>query len=349
MEGITIGEKTSKYPLIQGGMGVGVSMHRLAGAVAREGGIGIISTADIGYQEPDFYKNPHAANLRAIGKELDRARAIAPDGIIGFNLMVALTDYADIARECVSCGADVIISGAGLPLDLPSYVIGTGTKIAPIVSSARAFRLITRKWQKKYAYLPDFVVIEGPEAGGHLGYQTEDLNNPACSLEQTIRAVAAETERIFQETGRRIPIIAAGGIFDREDIRRVTALGADGVQMASRFVATEECDAAYAYKDAYIHARPEDLAIIKRPVGMPGRALNNPFIRRTSAEPERIAHCYRCIKTCHVTDAPYCITEALIRAVKGDVENGLIFCGSNVGRINRMTTVRELMQELFDA
>ena len=347
MNGIKIGEKISKFPLIQGGMGVGVSMHQLAGAVAKEGGIGIISTADIGYQEPDFVKNPHAANLRAIGKELAKARKIAPNGILGFNVMVALSDYDDIVAECVAQHADLIISGAGLPMDLPKFVLGTETKIAPIVSSVRALNLLVKKWRTKYHYLPVMIVIEGPKAGGHLGYKKEDLDAPACSLEHTTLEILNTVKQLEAESGKEIPVIVAGGIFDSKDITHFMNLGASGVQMATRFTATEECDASLAYKMAYVNASDSDIKIIKSPVGMPGRALNNSFIQRTMLTREPISRCYNCIKTCHVKDAPYCITKALIDAVEGDIENGLIFCGSNVGRIHEITTVHRLMQELF--
>lgn len=347
MNGIKIGNKTSRLPIIQGGMGVGVSMHSLAGAVAKEGGIGIISTADIGYQESDFLSEPRKANLRAIGQELSLARKIAPDGILGFNIMVALSDYNEIVKECVRQKADLIISGAGLPIDLPQYVIGTDTKIAPIVSSARAFKLLSKRWIKKYNYVPDMIVIEGPKAGGHLGYKKEELDSPECSLEHTTMEIVALVRQLEESTKKRIPVIAAGGIFDGNDIAHFLNLGADGVQLASRFVATEECDASQLYKMSYINATESDIAIIDSPVGMPGRAIRNAFINRMQKTKEPITRCYNCIKTCHVKDAPYCITKALIDAVRGDLNNGLFFCGSNAGRIHEITTVPKLMASLM--
>ena len=252
MQGIRVGNKVSKYPIIQGGMGVGVSLHNLAGNVSKEGGIGVISTADIGYQEEDFYQNPMKANLRAIGKEIKMARDIAGDDkILGVNIMVALRNYAEIVKECVKQKIDLIISGAGIPKDLPQYVKGTCTKIAPIVSSLRCCKLIVKHWMSKYDYVPDMIVIEGPEAGGHLGFKEDELteeNKP--KLEDITVEVVNYIKEVEKETSKEIPVISAGGIWDGKDIRKFLDLGADGVQMATRFVATDECDASDAFKQA---------------------------------------------------------------------------------------------------
>ena len=322
-------------------------MHNLAGNVAKEGGIGIISTADIGYQDEEFNNEPMKANLKAIGNEIEKAREIAPKGIIGVNIMVALNNYAEIVKECVKNKIDLIISGAGLPKDLPSFVKGTKTKIAPIVSSGRAAKLISKVWMSKYNYVPDMIVIEGPEAGGHLGFKPEELtpeNKP--KLEDITKDVLKEVKEIENETGKEIPVVVAGGIFNGKDIAKFIKLGAKGVQIASRFVATKECDASEEFKQAYVNAKKEDIKIIKSPVGMPGRAIRNEFIKKVEANKEKITKCYRCIKTCNPAETPYCITKALINAVKGNINEGLIFCGSNVDKINKITTVKELMQEL---
>ena len=348
LQGLKIGNLISKYPIIQGGMGVGVSMHNLAGNVAKEGGIGIISTADIGYQDEEFNNEPMKANLKAIGNEIEKAREIAPKGIIGVNIMVALNNYAEIVKECVKNKIDLIVSGAGLPKDLPSFVKGTKTKIAPIVSSGRAAKLISKVWMSKYDYVPDMIIIEGPEAGGHLGFKTEELtqeNKP--KLEDITKDVLKEVKEIENETGKEIPVVVAGGIFNGKDIAKFLKLGAKGVQIASRFVATKECDASEEFKQAYVKAKKEDIKIIKSPVGMPGRAIRNEFIKKVEANKEKITKCYRCIKTCNPAETPYCITKALINAVKGNLDEGLIFCGSNVDKINKITTVKELMQELI--
>lgn len=348
MKGIKVGDKISKYPIIQGGMGVGISMHKLAGNVSKEGGIGIISTADIGYQEEDFYKNPMKANLRAIGKEIKKAREIAgEDKILGVNIMVALKNYADIVKECVRNKIDLIISGAGIPKELPDYVKGTKTKIAPIVSSLRCCKLIVKHWMNKYNYVPDMIVIEGPEAGGHLGFKQDELlgeNKP--KLEDITVDVVNYIKEIEKETGKQIPVIAAGGIWDGKDIKKFMDLGASGVQMATRFVATDECDASIEFKNAYINAKKEDIKIIKSPVGMPGRAIYNNFIKLTENGKNKIERCYNCIKTCDVKNTPYCITKALINAAKGNMKDALVFCGSNVDKIKEIVPVRVLMKEL---
>lgn len=346
MKGIKIGNKEAKYPIIQGGMGVGVSMHNLAGNVSKEGGIGVISAADIGYLEEDFAKNPLEANLRAIGKEIKQAREIAgEDKIIGINVMVALKDYAEIVKECVKQKIDLIISGAGIPKELPEYVQGSKTKIAPIVSSLRCCQLIVKHWIKKYNYVPDMIVIEGPEAGGHLGFKKEELDEKPL-LENIVQEVVEYIKVVEKETGKEILVIAAGGIWDSKDIKKFLDLGASGVQMATRFVATNECDASIEFKEAYVSATSDDIKIIKSPVGMPGRAINNNFIKRVESEKCKIEKCYQCIKTCNVANSPYCITKALINSVEGKINEGLIFCGSNVSKIKEIVSVHDLMQEL---
>ena len=348
MKGIKIGNKVSQYPIIQGGMGVGVSLHKLAGNVSKEGGIGVLSAADIGYQEPDFDINPIQANLRAIGSEIKKARQIAgEDKILGVNIMVALQNYAEIVKECVKQKIDLIISGAGIPKELPEYVKNTKTKIAPIVSSLRCCQLIVKHWIKKYDYVPDMIVIEGPEAGGHLGFKREELEeNSGVNLENITKEIVEYVKEVEKEYNKEIPVIAAGGIWDKNDINKFLDLGADGVQMATRFVTTHECDASDEFKNAYLNAGKEYIKIINRPVGMPGRAIYNEFIKNTEKARDQISKCYRCIKTCDIKTTPYCITKALINSVKGNVEKGLIFCGSNVHKAKEIISVHDLMQEL---
>ena len=261
--------------------------------------------------------------------------------------MVALKHYKEHVQEAVRAGADVIISGAGLPMDLPKLVGNNKTKIAPIDSSRSATQLILKMWAHRYNRTADFIVVEGPKAGGHLGFSRDQLENlETLDYDHEIREIIACKALYEEKYGTKIPVIVAGGIFDRADIDHMTELGADGVQIASRFVATEECDASDAYKNAYINAKKKDIQIIQSPVGMPGRALRNEFIKELEIARKPITKCYNCLEKCEPRSVPYCITKALIDAVRGDVENGLVFCGENVDRIQKMTTVHELMQEL---
>ncbi len=349
MKPLKMGNIEAKVPVIQGGMGIGISLGGLAGAVALEGGIGIISAAQIGYREPDFDTNTKAANLRAIKKEYEIARNIAPEGVIGFNLMVAMRHYEDYVRAAVEAGADLIVSGAGLPTDLPGIVGDAQVKLAPIVSTEKSAKVILKYWDKKYKRIPDLLVIEGPLAGGHLGFAREKLEKfeePAAYAGEVKRilAVVRDYEKLY---GKKIPTALGGGIDTPEAVRDAFSLGADAVQAATRFVTTEECDADIRYKESYIKARKEDIIIVKSPVGMPGRAINNEMIRRVAAG-EKIPHspCHRCLHQCNPAQIPYCITDALIHAAKGEVEDALLFCGANAYKADKIETVKEVIDDL---
>lgn len=344
---LKIGELTARIPVIQGGMGVGVSLGGLAGSVAAAGGVGVISTAQIGWREEDFKKNPMDANFRAVKKEIAKARELAQGGIIGVNIMVATQHYQDYVKTAVSAGIDLIISGAGLPIDLPRMVENTKTKIAPIVSSLKSLHVICKMWDRKYHSAPDLVVIEGPKAGGHLGFTKEELSDmEALDYDSVIRSIIRQTKEYEEKFGKEIPVVVAGGIFDREDMDHALSLGADGVQMGTRFVTTYECDASPAYKQAYLEAEKEDICIVQSPVGMPGRAIKNAFMERVQAERQPIPYCYHCITTCKPKEIPYCITDALVQAVEGNVDNGLLFCGANAYRCRRLEHVKDIFQEL---
>ncbi|MCQ4869744.1 NAD(P)H-dependent flavin oxidoreductase [Blautia sp.] len=344
---LMIGDLTAKIPVIQGGMGVGISLFRLAGSVAACGGVGVISTAQIGWREPDFREHPFEANYRAIGKEIQKAREIAEGGIIGVNIMVATQRYEEYVKTAVKAGVDLIISGAGLPIDLPKYVEGTKTKIAPIVSSLKSLNVICRMWERKYKKAPDLVVIEGPKAGGHLGFSREELDTFTDeSYDGVIRSIIEKVKEYGEKFSKKIPVVVAGGIYDRADMDHALSLGADGVQMGTRFVTTEECDAAPEYKQAYIRAEKEDICIVQSPVGMPGRAIKNAFMDRVKTEKCRIEHCYHCIVTCRPAEIPYCITQALVNAAEGRVEDALLFCGSNACRSHKIEKVEDIMKEL---
>lgn len=346
---LKIGSKIASIPIIQGGMGVGVSLSRLASAVANEGGIGVISGVQIGFREDDFGKNTDIANVRALRAEIKRARELSPLGILGVNLMVAIKNYKEMVLASVEEGIDLIISGAGFPKDLPELVKGSNVKIAPIVSSGKAAALMTKLWMRRYDYLPDLLIVEGPDAGGHLGFSLEELHGEEYpDLENIVKDVIETIKPFEEKAGKKIPVIAAGGIFDGKDIARMLKLGANGVQMGTRFVATDECDASIEYKQAYIDAKEEDIDYILSPVGMPGQAIINPFIKRINIEREKITKCYNCLTPCNPKTSPYCISQALINSVDGDIDNGLIFIGKKGYKLDKITSVKDLMQELVD-
>ena len=348
---LTLAGRALTVPILQGGMGVGVSLGGLAGAVAACGGMGCISTADTGYREPDFEKDPVSANRRALAAEIAKAKKIAGGaGIVAINAMVATQNYADAVKTAVEAGVDAIVSGAGLPLELPGLVGKADVALAPIVSSGRAAKLILRRWAKAFGRTADFVVIEGCKAGGHLGFAEEDLLAGKCqTLDEILPEVLAEVKPFEEQFGHAIPVFVAGGVYTGEDMAHYMKQGAAGVQIATRFIPTYECDASQAYKDVLLNASAEDVRIIHSPVGMPGRALNTPLVQKLSEgmrfPPKR---CARCLKGCNPAQVPYCITHALIEAVKGNVEEGLFFCGANVGRLDKMRSVRALMDELMN-
>ncbi|MFV0528442.1 MAG: NAD(P)H-dependent flavin oxidoreductase [Lachnospiraceae bacterium] len=346
---LKIGDLTAKYPIVQGGMGVGISLGRLAGTVAREGGVGILSTAQIGYKDPAYDKDPVEANLRAIHSEYEKARKIAPDGILGYNIMVATRFYERYVKEAVKAGGDIIISGAGLPTQLPEYVMGSTMKIAPIVSSRKSASVILKYWDKKYNRTADMVVIEGPLAGGHLGFSREEIETiTETEYLEEIKKILEVVAQYGEKFGQKIPVAVAGGIYCKEQTRMLLALGADAVQVGSRFVTTQECDADEAYKQSYIKATEEDIVIIQSPVGMPGRALKNQMIEKVlRKEPIPKSRCHLCISKCQPDQIPYCITDALVNAARGDLEHGLLFCGANACKADRIETVSEVIQSLL--
>lgn len=347
MKPLVIGDLIARIPIIQGGMGVGVSRSKLAGAVAKEGGIGIISAAQIGYDEPDFNKHQIESNLFAIKKHLGLAKEAADGGVVGVNIMVATKQYDKYVKAACEGGADVIISGAGLPITLPELVKGFKTKIAPIVSSIRAATVILKMWDKKYQTTADFIVIEGPLAGGHLGFSKEQLDHiDELDYDTEMKGIIECKKEYEEKYSRNIPVVIAGGIFDRDDIAHALELGADGVQISTRFVVTQECDASEAYKQAYLDAKKEDVKIVISPVGMPGRAILNPFLKTVGEGRIAVTKCFNCLEHCNPKDTPYCITKALINAVEGNLKEGLIFCGDNVHRLKEMTTVKALFEEL---
>lgn len=351
---LRIGDLTADMPIIQGGMGVGISLSGLASAVANEGGIGVIATPMIGMNEPDIGSNPREANIRALVKEIRKARK-ATKGIIGVNIMVAMTNYAELVSTAIKEGVDVIFSGAGLPLDLPKYITSlpeeirakSKTKLVPIVSSARAARIICKKWVSKFNYLPDAIVVEGPKAGGHIGFKAEQIDDPAFSLEKIVSEVIDMVRPFGEKLKNAIPVIAAGGVYSGSDIRKFLKLGASGVQMGTRFVATHECDADIEFKKAYVAAKQEDITIIKSPVGMPGRAIMSRFLCDVREGKRKPFKCpFHCLATCDHKKSPYCIAMALGNAMKGKLKHGFAFAGANAYLVDKIISVRELFSSL---
>jgi nitronate monooxygenase len=348
MKSLRIGNLAIAVPVIQGGMGVGISLSGLASAVANEGGVGVISSAGLGLLYRDFSDNFLEASIHGLKEEIRKARE-KTRGIIGVNVMVAMTNFADMIKTAISEKVDIIIAGAGLPLDLPSFLKkDSTTKLVPIVSSARAAKIICEKWKTNYNYLPDAVIVEGPKAGGHLGFKVEQIDDKDYSLEKLVPEIVSELKPFEEQIQKPIPLIAAGGIYTGEDINKIFELGASGVQMATRFVTTEECDASPAFKQTYIDAEEKDIEIIKSPVGMPGRAIISKFIEKVREGKKQPKKCpFKCIKTCDISKSPYCIIIALINAFKGNFENGYAFAGSNAYRATKISTVKEIFQSLI--
>lgn len=345
---LRIGELQAKIPIVQGGMSVGISLSGLASAVANEGGIGVIGAAGIGMLEPDFSTNFKEANKRALRKEIRKARKMTK-GIIGVNLMVALSDFDELLLVAIEEGVDLVFLGAGLPLKVPfDGLKKASTKVVPIVSSARAASIIFRYWTKRYNHVPDAVVVEGPLAGGHLGFKKEQINDPNYSLEKIVKEVISVIKVFEEQFNKKIPVIAAGGIYSGTDIYRFIRMGASGVQMATRFVATHECDADIKFKEAYINCRKEDLIIIDSPVGLPGRAIRNKFLDEVSSGVRKPFKCpWKCLKTCDFRKTPYCIALALTNAKRGNLDEGFAFAGANAYKVDKIVSVKELIETLL--
>ena len=349
MKKLNIGNLSISVPIVQGGMGVGISLSGLASAVANEGGVGVISSAGLGLLYRNLSKDYIQASIMGLKEELRKARE-KTKGVIGVNVMVAMSNFTDMVKTAIAEKADIIFSGAGLPLNLPSFLQKDSvTKLVPIVSSARAARVIAEKWHSLYNYLPDAFVVEGPKAGGHLGFKDEQINDEHFSLEHILPEVIDEVQDMGARYGKEIPVIVAWGIYTGEDIKRFMDMGASGVQMGTRFVTTEECDASDVFKQTYIEAKQEDIQIIKSPVGMPGRAIFSKFIQKVKEGQKQPKTCIcKCIKTCDISKSPYCIIAALYNAFKGNMDNGYAFAGANAFRATKIVSVKETFRSLLD-
>lgn len=343
-----IGNLEIAIPVIQGGMGVGISLSGLASAVANEGGAGIISSAGLGLLYKNFSADYLEASINGLKEEIRKARE-KTTGVIGVNVMVAMTNFADMVKTAIAEKVDILIAGAGLPLDMPSFLQKESkTKLVPIVSSARAAKILCEKWKANYDYLPDAVIVEGPKAGGHLGFKEEQIFDSNYALEKLVPEIVNELKPFEEKYGQQIPLIAAGGIYTGQDIKKIMDLGASGVQMGTRFVTTDECDASPDFKQTYIDSTEKDIEIIKSPVGMPGRAILSSFIDKVRAGKKQPKACpFKCIRTCDISKSPYCIIIALMNALKGNFEAGYAFAGSNAFRATRIFSVKEVFQSLM--
>lgn len=342
---LVIGDLEIKIPIIQGGMGIGVSTASLVSAVANYGGAGTIASVALGFGTKDNEKNFAKASHEGLEREIRKAKELTK-GVVGVNILVALSNYEELARISVNEKADFIVSGAGLPMRLPEFAEGSSIKLIPIVSSARALDLIIKTWKKRYNRLPDAIVVEGPLAGGHLGFKLEDLE-PQKNIK--LEDLVLDVLKLVRESGLNIPVIAAGGIFNGKDVARFIKLGVSGVQMATRFVATYECSVSEKFKQLYIGCKDSDIVIIKSPVGMPGRAIRTKFIERVMMGERVPVKCnYRCLKSCNPKTAPYCICKALSDAVLGNLDEAVVFCGSNASRVDKIISVQELMDEIVN-
>ncbi len=351
MPPLRVGKYIAEVPIIQGGMSVGVSLSGLAAAVTNEGGIGVIGAAGIGMFEEDFENNFKEANRRALRKEIRKAKEMT-DGLIGVNVLMALTDANELIKISAEEKVNFVFLGAGLPLKLPEEVTPQGekepfTKVVPIVSSARATKIIFDYWAKNYGNVPSMVVVEGPMAGGHLGFKKEQIDDPNYALEKIFPPILEAVKGYEKRFNKEIPVVAAGGIFDGSDICKYISMGAAGVQMGTRFVATYECDASQKFKEMYLKCKKEDLEIIKSPVGLPGRAIRNKFIEDVEKGIRKPFKCpWKCLKTCDFRTSPYCIARALTNAKEGKLDDGFTFAGANAYRVNKIVSVKELIEEL---
>jgi nitronate monooxygenase len=351
MNTLKIGDIEVKLPIIQGGMGVAISLSGLASAVANEGGIGVISAAAIGMIEPDYIKNFREANKRALRKEIQRAKSLTK-WVIGVNIMMALSDHEDLIKVAIEEKADLIIMGAGLPLKIPAIIAEAGytdnhTKLAVKVSSAKAAKLIFQYWAGKYQLIPDAVVVEGPLAGGHLGFKKEELSHDLVPLSKLIEETVAAIRPFEEQFSKEVPVIAAGGIYTGKDIYDIMQAGAKGVKLGTRFVTTHECDASLAFKESYIACNKEDITIIDSPVGLPGRVIKNKFVEQIQQGNTKPFKCvWNCLSSCDFRKAPYCIAQVLFNSARGKMSDGFAFSGTNAYLATKIQHVSEVISEL---
>lgn len=355
---LKIGQYTIPSPIVQGGMGVGISWDQLAGHVSLEGGLGVVSTVGTGYYHDkkfshklsygrpfgteNFYSREATAEIFA------NARKICGDKPLAANILYAVNDYGQAVKDACAAGANFIITGAGLPTNMPEFTVDfPDVALVPIVSSAKALKIICKRWEQRYNRLPDAVVLEGPLSGGHQGFTYEQCFMEEYQLENLVKPVVEEA-KLWGD----IPVIAAGGIWDHNDIITMFELGARGVQMGTRFIGTIECDAGDVFKQVLLDAKKEDIELLKSPVGYPARGVRTPLLEAVDAKKGPAIRCVsNCVAPCHQGEEAkavgYCIADRLADAVAGNREEGLFFSGSNGYRINEIISVKELMHRLM--
>ena len=346
---LILGDLEIKVPIIQGGMGVRVSTSALASAVANCGAAGTIASVGLAPDTAELRLDVPKSSRDHLIKEINIAKE-KTKGVFGINIMVALSNFEDLARTSAKEGVDYIISGAGLPISLPEYTEGHDTKLIPLISSARGLKVLLKTWKRRYNILPDAVIVEGPLSGGHIGnHSLNELNlGKFKSLETTFKEVLTMVDEYGMLANKKIPVIAAGGIFDGKDMAKFISMGAGGVQIGTRFILTEECSAAQSYKDVFLKAEEKDLVFIQSPVGMPAKVIRTKFVDAMLAGETRPISCnYQCLRTCNPSEVPFCIAKVLINAVEGDVDNGLVFSSSYIQKLNKIVSCQELIDELM--
>lgn len=344
---LTINGKTVQFPIIQGGMGIRISLSNLANACINSGIVATISAAQVGFLRKNFRKDPIGENFKELTKEINKVRASNPNGILGVNLMHAMNYFPEYASFLATQDIDFIVSGAGLPLDLPEYIKDSKVKGAFIISSARAAKILLRSWERRYNYMPEFIVCEGPLAGGHLGFSKEDMESGNVMSLEDIVEETKKIVKVYEEKYEiKIPIIAGGGVHDGADMAKMLSVGADGVQISTRFIASHECDASLDYKMMIVNSKENDIVRVSSPAGLPGRAVRNFLTKKLEKENIKVSYCVNCLKTCKKVGIPYCITEQLGNSSAGDV-NGLIFTGAKAYLINKLDYVENIVNEII--
>jgi NAD(P)H-dependent flavin oxidoreductase YrpB (nitropropane dioxygenase family) len=335
----------SELPIIQAGMGVRVGNACLAAAAVNAGGYGVIASVGLGDDTSREKRDFARESNRFLVEEVRAARRLCGNKKpVGVNIMVALSNYEEIARASVGEKVDFIISGAGLPLNLPQYVGDADIALIPVISSGRALAIILKAWKRKYNRAPDAVIVEGPRCGGHLGFSREELDRMET---RSLEILYAETSAVLKEYNLNIPLIGAGEVASRDDIRHMLKLGFAGVQIGTRILATEEAGMDRASKMVYVSSRNSDVTVINSPVGLPVRVLKTALVERVLAGKRDQFTCpWRCLRTCNPATAPFCIAKALMATWSGDIDNGLFMVGCNVDALDKITTVKEFFDSL---